>query len=264
VISLGRIAAKCGRRWLLSAHLKYSTVRVSTSTLRRAGRKRMWTKLDDGFADHPKVAFLSDAAFRSFVSGLCFANRYLTDGVILSHAVAKISTAKVRKELVAVGLWKDREDGGVSIHDFLEYNRDAETVKAERRANAERQKRWREHHRNGVTDGVSNGRSNGVSNGTQSRPVPDPSCENRSTARDDATAEETPNIGDPVIRLVIALKDADDKTENVIRALVIRHGLSEGDLMWAKECATGPGVRSPAAVAVAELKKRAKTKEKAA
>ena len=50
-----------------------------------------WTKLDDGFADHPKVAPLSDPAFRAFVAGLCFANRYLTDGVLPGHAVAKIA-----------------------------------------------------------------------------------------------------------------------------------------------------------------------------
>jgi hypothetical protein len=131
-----------------------------------------WTKLDDGFTDHPKVAPLSDPAFRSFVGGLCFANRYLTDGVLPGHATAKIATAKVRKELVGAGLWNERDDGGVSIHDFLEYNRDAETVKAERRANAERQKRWRDQHRNGVTDGVSHGGSNGVSNGTPTRPDP--------------------------------------------------------------------------------------------
>jgi hypothetical protein len=123
-----------------------------------------WTKLDDNFADHPKIAQLSDAAFRAFVAGLCYASRYLTDGVIHEHA-AKRTPARVRNELVSAGLWHENDDGNVEIHDYLEWNRDAETVKAERKANAARQRKHRD--RNAVTDAVTNA----VSNGTQSSPV---------------------------------------------------------------------------------------------
>lgn len=59
-----------------------------------------------------------------------------------------------------------------------------------------------------------------------------------------------------VEKLLEALTDADKQTEQTIKRLVRRYHLAEGDLMWARECATGPGVRSPAAVAIAELKKR--------
>jgi hypothetical protein len=53
------------------------------------------------------------------------------------------------------------------------------------------------------------------------------------------------------------LSDADEGTEGTLRSVIKRNALSQGDIEWARECATGPGVRSPSAVAVAELHKRA-------
>ena len=46
-----------------------------------------WVRIEDRFALHPKVVGLSDGAFRLYVSGLCYANLYHTDGRI-SHAAA--------------------------------------------------------------------------------------------------------------------------------------------------------------------------------
>lgn len=59
------------------------------------------------------------------------------------------------------------------------------------------------------------------------------------------------------VRLLSVLLDADDGTERVIRGLVKKHSLADGDLEAAREAATGPGVASPSRVAVSELKKRA-------
>lgn len=63
-----------------------------------------------------------------------------------------------------------------------------------------------------------------------------------------------------VDKLLKELSDSDTQTKQTITRMVRRYHLTEGDLMWARECATGPGVRSPAAVAVAELKKRGEAK----
>lgn len=71
----------------------------------------------------------------------------------------------------------------------------------------------------------------------------------------DATAEFI------IPKLLDALTDADRLTETTVRKLVRRYGLVEGDLAWARECATGPGVQSPAGVAIAELVKRGKAKQ---
>lgn len=57
-------------------------------------------------------------------------------------------------------------------------------------------------------------------------------------------------------KLLAALTDKDDKTADTISRMCVRYRLTEGDLAWAHECATGPGVESPTRVAVAELKKR--------
>ena len=39
-----------------------------------------WVKVDDALPEHPKVARLSDAAFRVHISALCYSARNLTDG----------------------------------------------------------------------------------------------------------------------------------------------------------------------------------------
>ena len=128
-----------------------------------------WAKLDDGFGDHPRIAPLSDKAFRAYVLGLCYANRYLTDGDLPALAVAKLATAKTRNELVAVGLWRENGDESVKIRDFLQWNRDAESVKKERRANAERQER---HRKRKARNAVTNALRNDVSNAVPSHPIP--------------------------------------------------------------------------------------------
>ena len=64
-------------------------------------------------------------------------------------------------------------------------------------------------------------------------------------------------------KLLQALTDADPGTAVTIRGIAKRHRLAEGDFMWALECAEGPGVNSPSAVAVAELRKRGEAKKAA-
>ena len=56
-------------------------------------------------------------------------------------------------------------------------------------------------------------------------------------------------------KLLRALTDRDEGTEGVLNALAVKHKLPEAAFGYALDCATGPGVVSPTAVAVAELKK---------
>ena len=58
-----------------------------------------------------------------------------------------------------------------------------------------------------------------------------------------------------VEKLLASLTDKDARTEGVVRSLANKRRLPEGALIYARECATGPGVLSPTRVAVAELKK---------
>jgi len=153
-----------------------------------------WIKIDDQFADHPKVIAAGPLAAWLYVCGLTYCGRYLTDGWIPDGQVRKLAdiddaAAQVQR-LVDVGLW-ERVDDGYIVHDYLEYNPTGEKVRAERAANARRQAEWRERNRqdNGqfgddVTDAESernapcNGERNAVTNAavtTAPSPSPSPS-----------------------------------------------------------------------------------------
>jgi len=88
-----------------------------------------WLKLDDAFGTHPKIAGLSDRAFRAHVLGMLYAAQHLTDGFI---PTAVAPSKRILGELEGA-LWSPIE-GGWLIHDFLEYNPPRALVLAEREA----------------------------------------------------------------------------------------------------------------------------------
>lgn len=116
-----------------------------------------WVKLDDQFADHPKVAQAGPLAAWMHVKALVYCGRYLTDGFIpraIAHTLVDWASAGIMVDtggnafagscdtptcaaladlLIDVGLWEDAE-GGYQIHDYLEHNPPAAKVKAERDA----------------------------------------------------------------------------------------------------------------------------------
>lgn len=101
-----------------------------------------WLKIDDGFAQHPKIEELSDGAFRLHVAAMAYAARNLTDGFIPSRTALRLThTAKPKhlKELTEVGLWDQGGDDGWMIHDYLLYNPSRAHVEAERQWGAQRQ-----------------------------------------------------------------------------------------------------------------------------
>lgn len=98
-----------------------------------------WVRIHDGAMTHPKIIGLSDGAFRAWVWGLSYAQAHLTDGRIPDAAVRSFrAAARAQQELVMAGLWETAE-GGVCIHDFLEWN-DGRSVITERQRNAKRRK----------------------------------------------------------------------------------------------------------------------------
>ena len=178
-----------------------------------------WIKLDDQFADHPKVVAAGPLAAWLYVCGLTYCGRYLTDGWIPEGQVRKLAdiddaTAQAQR-LVDVGLW-ERVDDGYLVHDYLEYNPTGERVKAERAANARRQAEWRERNRqdNGqfgddVTDtepernAPHNGERNAVTDAAVTTapspspsPSPSPIPSDTGDARRGASAPPPANNGD--------------------------------------------------------------------
>ena len=119
-----------------------------------------WIRLDDNFPDHPKVITLSDKAFRTYISGLCYASRYLTDGFLAEPVVNRLDGVLSAGELEGVGLWRKRENGW-EIASYSEYQTSKEQVEAAKAKNRERVAKWRNKKHegeevNGITNAISN------------------------------------------------------------------------------------------------------------
>lgn len=103
--------------------------------------------LADDMPDHPKIAGLSDRAFRMQITAICYAGHYLTDGEV-SLALARKAGPRVVDELVEAGLWSLVPERRLYVvHDFLDYNRSRAEAEARRKQLSEwgRQgaaKRW--------------------------------------------------------------------------------------------------------------------------
>lgn len=101
-----------------------------------------WIRLDDDFPDHPKVITLSDQAFRTYITTLCYSARYLTDGALARPVAERLGAVLSASELVQAGLWWER-DYGWEIASYAEYQSTKEQVEAARQANRERVSRYR-------------------------------------------------------------------------------------------------------------------------
>ena len=150
--------------------------RVSISTgLIRDNLDMPWFKIDDSWHSHPKVREAGNAAAGLWVRIGSYCSQYATEGFIRGEVVRDFGTKREIERLIVVGLLA-RVEGGFQIPDFLEYNPTAESVKKQRKATAERQRRWREQRvsdpQGQESNAVTNSVSHGVSNATPSRPVP--------------------------------------------------------------------------------------------
>jgi hypothetical protein len=106
-----------------------------------------WVRLDDNFADHPKVIALGDSAFRLYIEGLCYSNRQLTDGYIPNAVYTKLSNNDDAQFLIEAGLWEDTE-GGFVIRSYTEYQPTREKIEKKREEAKERLRRYRERNAN--------------------------------------------------------------------------------------------------------------------
>jgi hypothetical protein len=149
-----------------------------------------WAQIDDGFADHPKHADLSNDATATWVRLLAYCSRYLTDGAVPRSVATRSSRVNTRQradevlaELCAAGLLDDRGEF-LYLHDYLDWNRSRAVVLGEREATKARKSAWyakknavrnasrteEERRSERVLDGVGNG----------SRTLPSPLLSTRS------------------------------------------------------------------------------------
>lgn len=111
-----------------------------------------WVRLDDNFPNHPKVVGLSDQAFRLYISGLCYASHYLTDGLIIEPVLRRLDGYEWVPQLVEAGLWL-KVDKGWQIASYAEYQTPKSEVEKAKQANRERVNRWKEKQKN---NGINN------------------------------------------------------------------------------------------------------------
>jgi hypothetical protein len=121
-----------------------------------------WVRLDDEFAQHPKVVSLPYRGRWLHIAALCYSNRMLTDGFVPLAMLASLCPHEqddpigedayhLAEQLVSVGLWEDGE-GGYVIHDYHHYQPSKrEVMEARKRLRAARSvtgkkgadRRWR-------------------------------------------------------------------------------------------------------------------------
>src|SRR5688500_11620702 len=96
-----------------------------------------WVKVMNSIRNNPKVQQAGSHAFALYIAGLCYANEQLTDGYITERMLPVvfpvIPQPKQRaKELVEAGLW-EVVDGGWQIHDYLDVQSSAQTIRDKRK-----------------------------------------------------------------------------------------------------------------------------------
>lgn len=131
-----------------------------------------WIRLDDSFADHPKVERVGPLAAWLHVTALCYCGRHLTDGRIPKTKALRLADVASPQDhvdaLVRVGLWHEDGDDYV-IHDYLEYQPSRADVEHERATARERMSKKRRKTEERSDELPPN---NGRSSSTPSHPIP--------------------------------------------------------------------------------------------
>ncbi|MBA3841020.1 MAG: hypothetical protein H0X39_00090 [Actinobacteria bacterium] len=108
-----------------------------------------WLRIDDSFVDDPKLVVLSDAAHRAVLRSWGYAAKHETDGHLPAPIAKEYTRGKkaILDEILEQGLWKLNGGSGYVIHNFNKRNPTKAELAKHRAVVADRQKRWRETHR---------------------------------------------------------------------------------------------------------------------
>lgn len=109
-----------------------------------------YARIEENAMDSPKFIAINAAAWRLWCEGSTYCQKHLTDGFIPSSALRGFryfsqGALKQLCEALAPGkgpLWH-RVEGGIQVHDYLDWNDPREKVLANRKAGKERLERWR-------------------------------------------------------------------------------------------------------------------------
>lgn len=130
-----------------------------------------WIRVDDHFADHPKVMALGNdrlAGLGLWHVAASYCARYLTDGYVPASHVKPQAHPRLIAKMVAVKLFSPVE-GGYQLHDWLEYNPSRSAV------HQARSKKQAAGQAGGQASAQARGEANGAANAqAKSKPVPVP------------------------------------------------------------------------------------------
>ena len=104
----------------------------------KAHDSRFWARFTLDFADSPKIACLSDSAFRTLVEMILYSQRLLTDGVIRADVARKRWPSESLSELLSndsANPSLHEENGNLIIHDFLDHQESREEIESRKRRN---------------------------------------------------------------------------------------------------------------------------------
>lgn len=99
--------------------------------------RRLYARFDINMDEHPKIAGLSDAAFRAVFESTLYARRQLTDGFIDERVILRRWGSDVADELTSNDADKPswvKVQGGYQIHDFGEHQVTTADIQAKRDA----------------------------------------------------------------------------------------------------------------------------------
>lgn len=89
--------------------------------------ERTYIRVHDGIEDHPKIAAMSDKAFRLLITTWGWCSRHRTDGQVPLAVWKKRGTKGARDELERIGL-AVLKNNTVVMHDYLEHQRSSELI----------------------------------------------------------------------------------------------------------------------------------------
>lgn len=114
-----------------------------------------WSKLDDGFHEHPKTFAMSDKAFRLYVCSITYSSRHKLKGRLKPSHVAVLnrltgSETEHVEELESLNAF-DRDGQDICIHGYSDYNPDAAEISSKRSEAGKlgAKKRWQNESENG-------------------------------------------------------------------------------------------------------------------
>jgi hypothetical protein len=176
--------------------------------------KRTYVKVHDGLPDHPKIIEAGGEAGWLYICGLAYASRQLTDGVIPSRLVPRLTDGSKPEAsasaLVRVGLWHEGEhdcphcpEAGADtyvIHDYLEHQRSAAEVadlRAKRAAAGQRGGKRSGESRRAASEAEANREASASAKAKQARSKNEPETETETeeeekTSRTPAEPEDAP------------------------------------------------------------------------